>query len=92
MPQGLVLTLDWLKEHGVSCKLAWWYEKSRWLERVGNEAYKKYGDEVSWVGALSALQNQLHLPLHIGAKNGARVIRTSALYTYAGDKTRCSFS
>lgn len=74
MPQGLVLTLDWLKEHGVSCKLAWWYVKSRWLERVGNEAYKKYGDKVSWAGALSALQNQLHLPLHVGAKTALELL------------------
>src|SRR3990167_3174222 len=74
MPQGLVLTLNWLKEHGVSCKLAWWYVQSRWLERVGNEAYKKYGDKVSWVGALSALQNQLHLPLHVGAKTALELL------------------
>ncbi|MBX3710126.1 MAG: nucleotidyl transferase AbiEii/AbiGii toxin family protein [Gammaproteobacteria bacterium] len=37
-----MLALDWLKEHGVPCKLAWWYVQSRWLKRVGNEAYKKY--------------------------------------------------
>lgn len=74
MPQGQVLTLHWLKEHGVSCKLAWWYVHSHWLERVGNEAYKKYGDKVSWVGALSALQNQLHLPLHVGAKTALELL------------------
>jgi len=74
MPQGLVLTLGWLKEHGVSSKLAWWYVQSRWLERVGNEAYKKYGDKVSWVGALSAIQNQLHLPLYVGAKTALELL------------------
>jgi hypothetical protein len=74
MPQGLVLTLAWLKAHGVSCKLAWWYVKAHWLERVGNEAYKKYGDKVSWVGALSALQNQLNLPLHVGAKTALELL------------------
>src|SRR3990167_10604643 len=74
MPQGLVLTLTWLKQHGVSSKLAWWYVESHWLERIGNEAYKKYGDKVSWVGALEALQNQLNLPLHIGAKTALELL------------------
>ena len=48
MPPGIVLTLIWLKEHGVSCKLAWWYVQSHWLERVGNEAYKKYNGQVQY--------------------------------------------
>ena len=74
MPSGVVLTLIWLKQHGVSCKLAWWYVQSHWLERIGNEAYKKYGDKVSWVGALAALQNQLNLPLHIGAKTALELL------------------
>lgn len=74
IPPGIVLTSTWLKQHGVSCKLAWWYVQSHWLERVGNEAYKKYGDKVSWVGALSALQNQLHLPLHVGAKTALELL------------------
>ncbi len=74
MPSGVVLTLIWLKQHGVSCKLAWWYVQSHWLERIGNEAYKKYGDKVSWVGALAALQNQLHLPLHIGGKTALELL------------------
>jgi hypothetical protein len=74
MPPGRVLTLAWLKEHSVTSKLAWWYVRSHWLERVGNEAYKKYGGKVSWVGALSALQNQLHLPLHVGAKTALELL------------------
>src|SRR5271155_5621417 len=74
MPSGIVLTLTWLKQHDVSCKLAWWYVQSHWLERVGNKAYKKYGDKVNWVGALSALQHQLHLPLHVGAKTALELL------------------
>lgn len=44
---GMVLTLDWLVEHNISSKLAWWYVRSGWLERIGGKAYKKAGDQVS---------------------------------------------
>ncbi len=74
MPPGIVLTLPWLKKQGVSCKLAWWYVQSHWLERVGDEAYKKPGDKVTWVGALSSLQNQLQLSVYVGAKTALELL------------------
>lgn len=74
MPQNVVLTLSWLKKQGISSKLAWWYSQSHWLERVGDEAYKKPGEKVTWVGALSAVQNQLQLPIHIGAKTALELL------------------
>lgn len=86
MPPGLVITLDWLKAHGVSAKLAWWYVQSHWLERVGNEAYKKYGDKVNWLGALSAAQNQLQLPLHIGAKTALELLGQTHFIPISGIK------
>jgi hypothetical protein len=92
MPPGMVLTLGWLKQHGVSCKLAWWYVKAHWLERVGNEAYKKYGDNVSWVGALSAVQNQLHLPIHIGAKTALELLGQAHFIPMQGIKRAIVFN
>jgi hypothetical protein len=92
MPPGTVLTLTWLKQHGVSSKLAWWYVQSHWLERIGNEAYKKYGDKVGWVGALSALQNQLHLPLHIGAKTALELLGQAHFIPMQGIKRVALFS
>ena len=74
MPPGVVLTLPWLEQQGVSAKLAWWYVKSHWLESVGEEAYKKSGDSVTWVGALSALQYQLRLPLHVGGRTALELL------------------
>ena len=91
-PSGTVLTLLWLKEHGVSCKLAWWYVQSHWLERVGNEAYKKYGDKVSWVGALAALQNQLHLQLHVGAKTALELLGQAHFIPMQGIKRVALFN
>jgi len=63
---GTVLTSMWLKNQGVSPKLAWWYVHSHWLTRLGAEAYKRTGDEVSWPGAICALQTQLKLDVHVG--------------------------
>lgn len=66
VPSGSVLTNAWLEQQGVSAKLAWWYVRSGLLERVGTKAYKKTGDDLTWVGAVAALQNQMCLPLHVG--------------------------
>lgn len=66
IPSGTVLTSIWLKNQGVSPKLAWWYVHSHWLARLGVEAYKRAGDEVSWLGAIRALQTQLKLAVHVG--------------------------
>lgn len=92
MPPGVVLTLHWLKQQGISCKLAWWYVHSKWLERVGDEAYKKAGENLTWVGALSALQNQLHLLVHVGAKASLELLGQSHFVPMDGIKTVILFS
>lgn len=86
MPHGLVLTLPWLKQQGVSCKLAWWYVQSHWLERVGDEAYKKPGEKVNWIGALASIQNQLRLPIHVGAKTALALLGQSHFIPMQGIK------
>jgi hypothetical protein len=67
-PQGTVAVSSWLEEHGVYHQLAGIYEKHSWLERIGHGAFIKAGDVVGWEGALYALQDQLHLPIHTGGK------------------------
>lgn len=76
-PSGMLLTSNWLEQHGISPKLAWWYVHSGWLERVGEKAYKKKGDKISWAGVVAALQSQLHLPLHIGGKSALQLLGRS---------------
>lgn len=73
-PFGMVLTAAWLEEHGISSKLAWWYVHSGLLEKLGANAYKKAGDHITWVGAISALQNQLHVPVHVGGKTALHLL------------------
>lgn len=85
-PPGMVLTLDWLVEHNVSSKLAWWYVRSGWLERIGDKAFKKAGDHVSWLGAVAALHNQLHLPFHVGGKTAIQLLGKSHFIPMQGIK------
>ncbi len=73
-PSGVVLTTEWLERQGISSKLAWWYVQSGLLERLGMKAYKKPGDNILWAGVVAALQNQMHLPLHVGGKTALQVL------------------
>jgi hypothetical protein len=73
-PSGVVLTAAWLEKHGVSSKLAWWYVHSGLLEKLGTNAYKKAGDNITWEGAINALQTQLATPIHIGAKTALHLL------------------
>src|ERR1035437_10356617 len=67
-PKGLVFTASYLSSQGVDTRLLAKYKKSNWLASIGDGAYALYGDKVDWQGALSAMQNQLKLPVHCGAR------------------------
>jgi hypothetical protein len=92
LPPGMVLTSSWLNQQGISCKLAWWYVHSKWLERIGDKAYKKSGDNLSWVGAISALQKQLYLPIYLGAKTALELLGQSHFVPMNGIKQVILFS
>ena len=67
-PKGTVMTLDYLKQKGINRELIKRYRRSGWIESVGRAAYKLAGDNLEIVGGLYALQNQLELKIHIGAR------------------------
>ena len=67
-PQGTVVTTDWLKKQGISRQSVNNYKKSGWLERIGQGAYKRNGEKISWEGGLYALQNLQSLPVHVGGR------------------------
>lgn len=74
-PSGTLFTTTFLEKHGVSSKLTWWYVRSGLLERFGPKAYTKKGDTINWCNVVSALQNQLMLPLHIGGLSALRLLK-----------------
>ncbi len=67
-PRGLVLTSRFLAANGFNNRLVSCYKHSHWLDSLGDGAYRRRGEGVDWKGALAALQMQLQLPVHCGAR------------------------
>ena len=57
-PAHAVLTSAWLKEHGISSKLAGYYANSGWLHRVGDGAFTVQPAPPTWLGAIFGLQQK----------------------------------
>ena len=95
-PKGLALTVDLLRERGFDAQLLARYKRSRWLKPLGSGAYQRYGDKVDWQGGLAALQQQLKLSVHCGARTAldlqgyghyvAFAARKVYLFGYPGQK------
>jgi hypothetical protein len=66
-PANAVLTSVWLKEHGISSKLAVYYASSGWLHRVGDGAFTVQPGTPTWMGAVFGLQ-QKSKHLHPGGR------------------------
>jgi len=56
IPSGAVVTTAWLAARGVSADQARKLAGSGWLQRVGQGAYSRAGDALSWESAVFALQ------------------------------------
>ncbi|KUG23047.1 ynd [hydrocarbon metagenome] len=87
-PKGVVLTASYLNSQGIDGQLLARYKKSGWLESIGDGAYVTRGDKVDWRGALSAMQSQLKLPVHCGARTA---LELQGYSHYAFSQTRDVF-
>lgn len=67
-PRGAVYTTAYLRQMGYSNNLIQHYKNKLWLEPIGRGAYKIHEDKVDWYGGVFALQKQLGLSVHVGAK------------------------
>lgn len=65
---GAVYTSTWLSSQGFSSSSIAGYCQSNWLRSLGRGAFVKVGDTYDWSGALWAVQHQLGLDIHPGAK------------------------
>lgn len=72
-PSGAVAVSRWLEAQGAYQQLAHEYERSGWIQRIGKGAYARTGDSVEWSGGLHALQEQMKLPVHAGAKTALQM-------------------
>ena len=68
-PKGLVLLSSWLVSKGYSYELQQRYRKGGWLKSIGKGAMLKSGDPFMLSGALSALQSQSNINIHIGGRS-----------------------
>ncbi len=64
---GNIVLSSYLETKSISRSLQKHYLKNGWLETFGRGAYKKQGDTITWQGAISAIQQQSELNIHVGA-------------------------
>ncbi|MBI3551491.1 MAG: type IV toxin-antitoxin system AbiEi family antitoxin [Elusimicrobia bacterium] len=67
-PKGAVVVQGWLDTQGISRQLTDRYCRFHWMRRIGRGAYARLNESVEWTGGLYAIQQQLGLPIHAGAK------------------------
>jgi hypothetical protein len=89
-PAGAIYATSWLKKSGISDQLLNRYKKSNWLTSVGPGALKRAGDEVTYQGAVYALQKQLDSSIHVGART-ALALQGKAHYLQLGNVTATLF-
>jgi Transcriptional regulator, AbiEi antitoxin, Type IV TA system/Transcriptional regulator, AbiEi antitoxin N-terminal domain len=65
---GAVYTSTWLSSQGFSPSAIAGYCQSNWLRSIGRGAFVKVGDTYDWSGGLWAVQQQLGLAIHPGAR------------------------
>lgn len=68
LPPGIALTSTWLTKQGYGLDLQKQYKKSQWFNSIGTGALIRDGDRVDYLGGIYALQSQLGLSIHPGAK------------------------
>lgn len=66
--KGTVKLSSTLQKMGYERELLKKYVMSGWLESIGYGAFKISGDDITWQGAINALQNQKNSKIHSGGK------------------------
>ena len=85
-PQGTVLLSAELNKRGRGYDLQRLYRNSGWIKSIGQGAVVKTGDDVTWQGALYALQKQGHIPVHVGAKTGLELYGLGHFLNFSQEK------
>ena len=73
-PKGTIGTVSFFQSYDVGYDLLNYYKKANWVEAVGNRAYKLFGDDIDWYGAIYAFQKQLDLSIHPGGKTALQLL------------------
>ena len=73
-PKGLVLLSPWLVSEGYPYELQQRYRTGGWLKSIGRGAMIKSGDSLLLSGAITALQKQENLDIHIGGRSALELL------------------
>ena len=85
-PVGVLLTSRRLKERGYYKQLIKLYSDNGWIRSVGRGAYSRLNDEVTWQGAVKAIQSQLEIPVHVGGLTALQLYGVSQYVKLNGQK------
>jgi len=69
LPKGAVVLSSWLVSEGYSYELQQRYRKSGWFTSIGRGAMIRSGDSLILSAAISALQIQSNMSVHIGGRS-----------------------
>jgi hypothetical protein len=77
VPEGLLVTANWLTEHGYSSSLRSQYLKSGWLEQpargVFRRPYGASGSPLKWEQVVISLQTLMEFPVIVGGRTALEV-------------------
>jgi hypothetical protein len=73
-PPGVVLQSIWLVQEGYSHDLQQRYKKSKWLKSIGTGAFIRTGEQVTYEGAIYALQKQSGSTIHPGGRTALSLL------------------
>lgn len=82
-PSGTVSACSWLHDKGYGYDLINKYRTGKWLNSIGRGAVARCGDSVNWMGGIFAIQEQLGLSIHPGAKTALEIFGYSQ-FVYLG--------
>lgn len=74
---GEIHTLRWFEKRGASQRVAFGYSKSGALRKIGSGVFSLPDDPLNWLGAVKAMQEELGLPVHVGARSSLELQGTS---------------
>jgi len=68
VPEGLVVTANWLEKHGYSSSLRSQYISAGWLQQPARGVFRRAWGELRWEQVVISLQTLLAIPLVVGGR------------------------
>jgi hypothetical protein len=73
VPEGLLVTANWLTKHGYSSSLRAQYLKSGWLEQPARGVFRRPRGTLRWEQVVISLQTLLEFPVVLGGRTALEI-------------------